>query len=66
MYFGDESLKNRGILSLTYPLEHGIIFDWEGMVELWKHIYDNELKINSEEHPVLLTEAPLNPKECRK
>lgn len=36
------------------------------MVELWRHVFDNELKVNSEEHPVLLTEAPMNPDDCRK
>lgn len=61
-----EAVKNRGVLNLTFPLESGIVNDWDGMVELWKHVYDNELKINSEEHPVMLTEAPMNPDECRK
>ncbi len=30
------------------------------MEQLWRHAFD-ELKVSSKEHPVLLTEAPLNP-----
>ncbi|KAK0933796.1 actin, partial [Friedmanniomyces endolithicus] len=40
-YVGDEAQSKRGILTLRYPIEHGV------------------------EHPVLLTEAPINPKSNR-
>jgi centractin len=30
------------------------------MEAIWSYIFD-ELKVSSKEHPVLLTEAPLNP-----
>ncbi|KAF7142474.1 hypothetical protein RHSIM_Rhsim05G0005000 [Rhododendron simsii] len=53
MYFGDEAQARRGVLRLDYPVDHGIVRDWEAMERLW---------VNVEEHPVLLTEAPLNPK----
>ena len=54
--------ENRGLLRIKYPMEHGIVQDWKDMERLWSFIYSKEqLKINSEEHPVLLTEAPLNP-----
>lgn len=35
------------------------------MEKIWQHLYSDELKILSEEHPVLLTEAPLNPRRNR-
>ncbi len=41
-------------------MKHGIVEDWEDMEHLWKSIY-NELKINSQDHNVLITEAALNP-----
>ena len=34
------------------------------MEHVWNHIY-TEMKVNSEEHPVLLTEAALNPRRNR-
>jgi len=50
---------------LKYPLEHGIVTNWDDMEKLWEHTFDNELRIKPQEHPVLLTEPPLNPKVNR-
>ncbi|KAJ3271142.1 hypothetical protein HDV01_007000 [Terramyces sp. JEL0728] len=60
-FVGNKAQELRGLLSINYPMEHGVITNWDDMEKLWQHIYTEELKILSEEHPVLLTEAPLNP-----
>ncbi|GBG24515.1 Actin-like protein [Hondaea fermentalgiana] len=65
-FVGKTAEEHRGVLSLEYPMEHGVVRDWDAMEKIWSHVYSSEnLDISSEEHPVLLTEAPLNPRTNR-
>lgn len=59
-FIGEAADKFKGILKLNYPIEHGVITDWDDMEQLWRHVFD-ELKVSPEQHPILLTEPPLNP-----
>ena len=46
-------------------MSHGVIEDWENMEKLWKHAFTELNSVSIKEHPVLLTEAPINPKKNR-
>lgn len=66
LFVGPRAEEHRGLLSIKYPMEHGIVTDWNDMERVWNYIYSkDQLSTFSEEHPVLLTEAPLNPRRNR-
>jgi len=64
-YIGEEALAKKGILKIKYPIAHGIVTDWDDMEKIWHHTFYNELRVAPEEKPILLTEAPMNPKANR-
>lgn len=61
VYVGEEAQTKRGVLNTSYPIEAGYIQNWEDMERVWKHTIYDELRVTPEEHPIILTEAPLNP-----
>ena len=64
---GNDCLKYMGIINLKYPSEHGIFSDIDDINQIFEYIYLN-LGINmaeAKEHPVLISEPLLNPKENR-
>jgi len=64
-FVGTQAEEKRGILILKRPVEHGIVEDWEDFEKVLDHTFTNELRVNPEEHNILITEAPLNPKGNR-
>jgi centractin len=62
LFVGSKVEEHRGALLLSYPMEHGVVQNWQEMEKMWSHVSAREnLNVRSEEHAVLLTEAPLNP-----
>jgi actin-related protein len=67
-YIGREAENRRSVLPLRYPIQRGVITDWDDMEKLWDHIFCNELgaRLEPEEHPILLVESASNLPNRRK
>eukprot|EP00981_Chlorochromonas_danica_P014528 scaffold8183_cov306-Ochromonas_danica.AAC.1 len=47
-------------------MESGVVTNWSDMERIWSFLYHKDnLNVASEDHAVLLTEAPLNPYKNR-
>ncbi|KAG2385491.1 hypothetical protein C9374_003306 [Naegleria lovaniensis] len=64
-YVGDEAQSKKGRLILKFPIDRGMINDFDDMNRIWHHTFYYELRVAPEEHPVLLTETPSNSKSSR-
>lgn len=62
---GDEASAVRSALQVSYPMENGIIRNWEDMNHLWDYAFYDRMKIDPRGKKVLLTEPPLNPLKNR-
>jgi actin-related protein len=56
--------KNQEKSYYLFPIEHGIVTNWDAMEKLWSSIF-SQLGALPEHHPVLITEAMLGPKANR-
>jgi actin-related protein 3 len=67
-YIGNEAIriaKTSQKHKLTYPMQNGIIEEWDLMEKFWHQSIYNYLKCDPQEHYFLLTEPPMNPPENR-
>ncbi|KAL0489270.1 centractin ARP1 [Acrasis kona] len=68
LFVGRNAEDKRGLLRLRYPMEHGTVTSWDDMERVWRYMFDclgAQFTVKPEESPVLLTEAPLNPRKNR-
>jgi actin len=61
-YYVGEEAEEKSITKLKYPMEHGVVFDWDNMEKIWRYIFDDKLKVEPYEYNILLTEAANNPR----
>ncbi|XP_044775476.1 actin-like [Neomonachus schauinslandi] len=59
-FIGDEAQKKRGELNLQYPISRATITNWDSMEKIWHHSFYQALRIAPEQHPLMVTEPPLN------
>merc|ERR1712093_258865 len=58
---GDEASKLRSMLQITYPLDNGIVRNWEDAEHVWNYTFFEKLKVDPKDCKILLTEPPMNP-----
>jgi len=46
---GDECAKYRSFLEISYPVENGIVRNWDDMKLIWDHNFYEQLKIDPKE-----------------
>lgn len=64
-FVGPEAEEKRGILVIKSPVERGVVEDWDDLEKVLDFTFTNELRVNPEEHCVLITAAALMPKAHR-
>ncbi|WKY08999.1 hypothetical protein Q1695_001843 [Nippostrongylus brasiliensis] len=63
---GEECSQLRQMLDISYPMDNGIVRNWEDMAHVWDHTFGPEkLDIDPKDCKLLLTEPPLNPSSNR-
>jgi len=62
---GEEASTLRSSLEVSYPMENGIVRNWDDMRHVWNHTFFDKLKIDPKHSKILLTEPPMNPKKNR-
>ncbi|XP_052767355.1 actin-related protein 2 [Mya arenaria] len=63
---GDEASQLRSMLEVNYPMENGIVRNWDDMQILYDYTFGPEkMKLDTRNTKVLLTEPPLNPTRNR-
>ena len=61
-FVGDYDKSDYIRVTLNYPIERGIVSDWDGMEHMWNHVFYNKLRVTPGECMVLMSETPFNPK----
>lgn len=63
---GDEASELRSMLEVSYPMENGIVRNWDDMVSLYDYTFgQSKLNIDPTKCKLLLTEPPMNPMKNR-
>jgi len=63
---GDEASQLRSMLEVSYPMENGMVRNWEDMCHVWDYTFGpKKMNIDPKNTKILLTEPPLNPLKNR-
>ncbi len=40
-FVGRKVQEHRGFLKITYPIDHGVVSNWDDVEKLWVHVYES-------------------------
>lgn len=46
---GDEASQLRSMLEVNYPMENGIVRNWDDMLHVWDYTFNEKLKVDTKE-----------------
>ncbi|KAI8969917.1 actin family [Mycotypha africana] len=65
-YIGENKINTwRPDMEIKNPMEDGLVKDWDAVEYLWKAAYNDMLRVDSSQHPLLCTEPAWNTPENR-
>lgn len=64
-YVGHEAKAKKNLLICEEPVQRGIITNIPNIQKIFEHLFNNELRVSPEEHKIIITESPKNPKKNR-
>ena len=64
-YVGDDAQRLRDKLAIRYPINHGVITNWDDMEKIWNYAFQDKLAIDPKECSMLMTEIVGNAKANR-
>lgn len=64
-YIGQDAVQRVPYYTITSPLKQGVVTDWSHFEKIIYGCLCTHMRLDTKEHPVLLTEPPLNPVENR-
>jgi actin beta/gamma 1 len=59
IFFGEQVLENEPALHVQYPVEFGVLSDFEALCHVWRHIFEEHLDIDCTQSRVFIITAPL-------
>ena len=57
--------KSSSLTTFAYPVERGLVVDWDAMEKIWHHTFYNELRVDPKAQAVVLTEPIVKTKAHR-
>lgn len=64
-FVGDSAITANNVYRKRFPINYGVTTNWDDMEEFWRHSFYEDLRVEPKDHPLILTEPPINPKACK-